>query len=280
LPSEDRSVKFGAAVLALTAVSCARHYSTTGVVLSVAPPAAVTISHDPFPDYMHAMTMPFALSGSARGVELTPGDRVSFRLAVTRNRSAIDRIAVLSASPADAGLRRTPAVSSLAAVGAVVPDFALVDQHERPVSLADMRGKVVLVSFIYTRCPLPDYCPRMIENFRAVRSRFAPEMDRDLVLFTVSFDPQYDTPARLAAYARSNRAETPGWHFLTGATAAIDRVCESFGIEHYPDEGLITHSLQTAVIGRDGRLSATIEGRAYTPRQLGDLVASALDSGR
>jgi protein SCO1 len=280
LQIEDCRLKIGVAVLALTAVSCAHHYSTTGVVLSVAPPATVTISHDPFPDYMPAMTMPFALSASARRVLLTPGDRVSFRLAVTRSGSAIDRIAVVSASPADAGLRRTPAVPSLASVGSVVPDFVLIDQHERPVSLADMRGKVVLVSFIYTRCPLPDYCPRMVENFRAVRSRFAAEMDHDLVLFTVSFDPQYDTPARLAAYARTNRAETPGWYFLTGAAAAIDHVCESFGIEYYPDEGLITHSLQTAVIGRDGRLRATIEGRAYTPRQLGDLVASALDSGR
>ena len=273
-------MKSAVVVLALTAVSCAHHYSTTGVVLSVAPPATVTISHDPFPGYMPAMAMPFALSGSARGVALTPGDRVSFRLAVTRHGSAIDRIAVVSASPADAGLRQTPAVSSVAGVGSLVPDFALIDQHERPVSLAARRGKVVLVSFIYTRCPLPDYCPRMIENFRAVSSRFASAMDRDLVMFIVSFDPQYDTPARLAEYARTNRAETPGWYFLTGAAAAIDRVCESFGIEYYPDEGLITHSLQTAVIGRDGRLSATIEGRAYTPRQLGDLVASALDSGR
>ncbi len=270
----------GAAVLALTATACVHRYSTTGVVVATAPPATVTISHDAFPNYMDAMTMPFALGGGARGVRLTPGDRVQFRLAVTKRGSVIDRIEVVSASPVDAGLQRTPAVPSLISVGSAVPDFTLIDQHDAPLSLASLRGKVVAVTFIYTRCPLPDYCPRMIENFRAVRARFADVMNRDLVLLTVSFDPQYDTPQRLADYAAANRAIAPGWHFLTGAPAQIERVCEALGIQYFAEEGLITHSLQTAVIGRDGRLAATVEGKAYTPRQLGDVIASALEGGR
>lgn len=224
--------------------------------------------------------MPFELSGSAVSVPLTAGDRVEFRLAVKGSRSFVDRISVISARPTDAGLQRTPAAPVLVAVGSEVPDFTLVDQHAAPLTLSSLRGKVVAVTFVYTRCPLPDYCPRMIENFRAVRARFADLMDRDLVLLTVSFDPQYDTPERLAAYAVANRAVTPGWHFLTGAPAQIERVCDAFGIQYYAEEGLITHSLQTAVIGRDGRLAATVEGRLYTPRQLGDVIASALGSGR
>jgi protein SCO1 len=135
----------------------------------------------------------------------------------------------------------------------------------------------VAVTFIYTRCPLPDYCPRMIENFRAVRGRLASRMDRDLVLLTISFDPTYDTPQRLAAYATSNRAGGPGWHFLTGDPANIERVCNAFGIQYFAEEGLITHSLQTAVIDRDGRLAATVDGKDFTPQQLGDLIATALD---
>ena len=99
----------------------------------------------------------------------------------------------------------------------------------------------------------------------------------DLVLLTVSFDPKFDTPATLARYARANRADTPGWHFLTGDAAKIERVCNAFGIQYFPDEGLITHSLETAVIDRDGRLAATVEGKDFTPRQLGDLVETVLD---
>ena len=148
-----------------------------------------------------------------------------------------------------------------------------------PVALSALKGKVVAVTFIYSRCPLPDYCPRMVENFKAVRERFAARMDKDLVLLTISFDPQYDTPAVLARYAASQRAGGPGWHFLTGDKASIERVCNAFGIEYWPEEGLITHSLQTAVVDRDGRLAATVEGKDFTPQQLGDLIGSVIDRG-
>ena len=94
---------------------------------------------------------------------------------------------------------------------------------------------------------------------------------------TVSFEPKYDTPATLAAYASANRAGGPGWHFLTGDPADIERVCNAFGIEYWPEEGLITHTLQTAVIDREGKLAATVEGKDFTPEQLGDLVGAVLD---
>jgi protein SCO1/2 len=167
-------------------------------------------------------------------------------------------------------------VPTLTPVGAVVPDFELVDQAGAAVRLSALKGKVVAVTFIYTRCPLPDYCPRMVENFRAVRSRLAARMDRDLVLLTISFDPQYDTPQMLTRYAASNRAGGPGWHFLTGEPAKIARVCDAFGIQYFAEEGLITHSLQTAVIDREGRLAATVEGKEFTPQQLGDLIEDVL----
>jgi protein SCO1/2 len=262
----------------LFASGCAQHYTTTGIVLSVDPPVSITISHDAFPGFMDAMSMPFALSGSARSVAVAPGDRVRFRLAVSHGTSFVDRIDVTSAAPVDAGLRRSPAVPALVPVGSIVPDFSLVDQSAEPLTLASLRGKVVAVTFIYTRCPLPDYCPRMIENFRAVRARFADRMDRDLVLLTVSFDPKYDTPERLASYAAANRVAVPGWYFLTGDAAQIERVCDAFGIQYFAEEGLITHSLQTAVVDRTGRLAATVEGKDFTPRQLGDLIAAVLTS--
>jgi protein SCO1/2 len=267
---------FVVAFVVILSAACAHHHTTTGLVLRVHSPSNVTISHDAFPGFMDAMVMPFDIKGDARDAKLTAGDRVRFRLAVKGGRSWIDRVEVISGAPVDAGLQQTPAVPALVPVGAPLPDFALTDQANRRVALSDLKGKVVAVTFIYTRCPLPDYCPRMVTNFRAVRDRFAARMDRDLVLLTISFDPKFDTPETLAAYATSERAGGPGWHFLTGDSANIERVCNAFGIQYWAEEGLITHSLQTAVIDRDGRLAATVEGKDFSPRQLGDLVESVL----
>lgn len=263
--------------VALTITACASHHSTTGLVLRVDKPGStVTISHDAFPGYMDAMAMPFDLKGSARTAKLSPGDRVKFRLSMKSGRSWVDRVEVVSAAPIDAGLQNTPAVPVLVPVGAAMPDFELTDQAGQPVSLSALKGKVVAVTFIYSRCPLPDYCPRMVENFKALRQRFEPRMNRDLVLLTISFDPRYDTPEVLMKYASAQRAGGPGWHFLTGDPKRIERVCNAFGIQYWAEEGLITHSLQTAVIDRDGRLAATVEGKDFTPQQLEDLVGAVL----
>jgi protein SCO1/2 len=265
--------------VALTFCACAAHHTTTGLVLRVDKSGAtVTISHDAFPGYMDAMVMPFDMKGSARAATLTPGDRVKFRLAMKGGRSWVDRVELISAAPVDAGLQNTPAAPVLVPVGTAMPDFELTDQAARPVALSALKGKVVAVTFIYSRCPLPDYCPRMVENFKALRDRFAARMDRDLVFLTISFDPRYDTPEVLAKYAASQRAGGPGWHFLTGDPAKIERVCNAFGIQYWAEEGLITHSLQTAVIDREGRLAATVEGKDFTPAQLGDLVGAVLDA--
>ena len=264
--------------LLFSIAGCARHYTTTGVVLHIDRPGArVTISHDAFPGFMDAMAMPFDLEDAARDTPVTPGDRVRFRLSIKGSRSWVDRLEIISAARRDAGLQQTPAVATLVPVGTAIPDFELVDQAGLPVTLAALKGQVVAVTFIYTRCPLPDYCPRMVENFRALRDRFADRIGRDLVLLTISFDPRYDTPDVLRKYAAGSGAGGPGWHFLTGAAPRIARVCAAFGIEYVADQGLITHSLETAIIDREGRLAATVEGKDFTPRQLGDLVASILD---
>jgi protein SCO1/2 len=163
-----------------------------------------------------------------------------------------------------------------ARVGDVVPDFSLTSHHGGEVSLSSLRGKVAAIAFIYTRCPLPDYCPRMMTNFRAVKERFADRLNRDVVLLTVTFDPQYDTAQTLGQYARRYGADVGGWHFLTGTKEQVARVCELFGVEFWPEEGLITHTLRTAVVDRQGRLAATLEGRDYSGTQLGDLLGEVL----
>ena len=189
-------------------------------------------------------------------------------------RSWVDRVEVVSAAPVDAGLQQTPARPVLVPVGAAMPDFELTDQAGQPVALSALKGKVVAVTFIYSRCPLPDYCPRMVENFkRDPRSVRGADGSR-----SGAPDHQLRSAVRharrsCAQYAASQRAGGPGWHFLTGDPAKIERVCNAFGIQYWAEEGLITHSLQTAVIDRDGRLAATVEGKDFTP-------AAARRSGR
>jgi protein SCO1 len=181
----------GSALL-FSIAGCARHYTTTGLVLHIDRPGAlVTISHDAFPGFMDAMAMPFDLKDAARDTPLTPGDRVRFRLSIKGSRSWVDRLEIVSAARRDAGLQQTPAVATLVPVGSAIPDFELVDQAGLTVALSALKGQVVAVTFIYTRCPLPDYCPRMVENFRALRDRFADRIGRDLVLLTISFDPRH-----------------------------------------------------------------------------------------
>jgi protein SCO1 len=267
----------GLLFLALAVSGCAASHQARGLVLRVEPQtSSVTVSHEAIPGLMDAMVMPFTVKDARELADVRPGDRIAFRIRLRKGTTEVDRVRLLSAAAVDAGMALSPPAPTLARVGEEVPGFALTDQRGALVSLESLRGKVVAITFIYTRCPLPDYCPRMMTNFDAVRKRFADRLGRDLTLLTVTFDPKFDTPATLQQYAEQFRANVDGWHFLTGSAEEIAQVCRLFGVEYFSDEGLITHTLQTAVVDRDGRLAATVEGKDYTGRQLGDLIESLL----
>jgi len=263
---------------AALAVGCAAHHQSRGLVLKVDPTAStVTVSHDDIPGYMNAMVMPFTVRDPKAMSDVRPGDRIGFRLNIRKDRSWIDRLELLSAAPANTGLTQSPSISTLVPLGSRVPDFSLTNQDGQPISLESLRGSVVAVTFIYTRCPLPDYCPRMITNLQAIERRFPDRVGRDLALAAITFDPQHDTPPQMKQYAQAFKVDRPGWQFLTGTIDDVSRVCAMFGVEFWPDEGLITHTLQTAVIDRDGKLVATVEGKDYSGKQLADLVGETLE---
>jgi protein SCO1 len=271
------TVRAAVIVSAFVLPACASSHAARGVVLSVEPESRlVTVSHDAIPGFMDAMVMPFTARTREELVDVQPGDRIAFKIRTRDGETLIDGVKLLSAARVDAGALASPPKPVLVPIGQPLPDFTLVDQHAREVSLSSLRGKVVAVTFIYTRCPLPDYCPRMMANLLELKARFQERLGKDLVLLTVSFDPKYDTPEQLRAYAKNYRADVPGWHFLTGSSEQVARVCEAFGVEYFPDEGLITHTLQTAIVDREGRLAAAVEGKDYTARQLVDLVELAL----
>ena len=154
----------------------------------------------------------------------------------------------------------------------VVPDFTLIDQNRENVTLSQFRGKLVALTFIYTRCPLPNFCFRMSNNFGVLHRRFAQQMGKELVLLSVTFDPEHDQPETLAEYARTWTKDANGWHFLTGSPAQISRICREVGMTSWQDEGLMTHSLHTVIVDRQGRIAANLEGNEYTAQQLTDLI--------
>jgi protein SCO1/2 len=162
-------------------------------------------------------------------------------------------------------------------IGARVPDFTLIDHTRQSVRFSSLAGKVVVANFIYTRCALPQFCLRVSNNFGVLQKRFAKELGKDVVLLTITFDPQRDTPEALAAYASQWKPDPKTWHFLTGPVTDVRKVCALFGVEYFPDEGLMNHSLHTVVIDRKGALVANIEGNSHSPEQLGDLVFAQLN---
>ena len=265
-----------------------KRYSVRGMVLRVDPATRTfTVSHEAIEGLMSAMIMPFEVRDARDLMPLAPGALVDFTLVIGAQAGYASDIHVRKYQTAEqdpltarrlALLKKAAgrAVAPLAA-GQPVPDFTLIDQAGQPVRFSTLvAGKVVGLNFVYTRCALPQFCLRSSNVFSVMQRRFARQYGRDLVLLTVTFDPERDTPDVLATYAARFNADPKMWRFLTGKTADVRRVCGLFGIESYLDEGLLNHSLHTAVIDRQGRLVSNIEGNQYTPEQLGDLILDVL----
>ena len=135
---------------------------------------------------------------------------------------------------------------------------------------------MVVISFMYTRCALPNYCFRLSTNLSRLQKRFHDRLGRDLILLSITFDPAHDQPAQLADYAKNWKADPAAWHMLTGSAADVQNVCREFGVVAYPDEGLLIHSLHTVIVDRQGNLAANLEGNEFTAAQLGDLVETVM----
>lgn len=264
-------------------------HDVRGMVLTVdAARMTIVVSHDSIPGVMPAMTMPFEVRSRRELDGLVPGAVVTFTLVVSKESAHAEAVRIVryeSVEQDPLTARRLRLLRSMTggaattpvAIGQTVPDFTLTDQTRARVALSQFRGKVVALNFVYTSCVLPQFCYRLANHFSVVQRRFQARMGRDLVLLTVTFDPARDTPERLAEYARQWNADASVWRFLTGTVDDVARVCRLFGVDAFPDEGLISHSTRTVVIDRRGSLAASIEGNQHTAAQLGDLVGAVLN---
>ena len=263
-------------------------YGVTGLVVDVRPESRTFVaSIDAIPGFMAAMVMPFEVRDAAELRGVTRGATVEFTLVVSATASWAERISVrrvenLEQDPLAA--RRLALIDEFTSgraarqveAGGIVPDFRLTDHKHQPVSLSDFRDKVVAVNFTYTTCQLPDFCLRIVNHFGALQRRFASALGSDLTFITITFDPARDQPDVLDRYAAQWKANHETWRFLTGTVADVRPVLELFGMAAFMNEGLMDHGLRTAIIGRDGRLVANLEGNHYSTDQLGDLLAAVL----
>ena len=276
-------------VFLLAIPAWAAQYSATGMVLKVdRAHKTFLVSCQSIPGFMDAMTMPFDVRESKELEGLVPGVMVQFTLVVDGGTSYAEHIKLrpyqsVEQDPLTAKrlkllnhISNPATVSKQLAIGELVPDFTLTDQNQQRVTLSRYRGKVVALNFIYTSCALPNFCYRISNNFGVLQRRLKEQLGRELVLLTVTFDPQRDQPDVLNRYASNWKADPATWHFLTGPVPAVDRVTNMFGMDFFPEEGLMNHSLHTAVIDRQGALVANIEGNQFTADQLVDLVKTIL----
>lgn len=256
-----------------------RQYELRGQILAVEPARnEVLIRHEDIKGFMPAMTMPFTVADKALLSGKEPGDLVTAVLVVTDTSAHLSALTRTGHAP----LETAPVVSDAPRVlmpGDPVPDALLVDQDGTPRPFSSYRGHRVAVTFIYTRCPLPEYCPLMDRQFAAVQKTIqSTRALQDVRLVTVTLDPDFDTPPVLKRHAERRNADPAIWSFVTGEPSDVARFAHQFGIYTERDAGTganLVHNLRTAVVDAEGRIAAVHSGNDWTPAELvADLEAT------
>ena len=275
-------------------VSAQKRYPFTGRIVSVDSQAqSAIIDGDAIPGFMDAMAMPYKIKPAATLNHLIPGDSVSAEVVVVSSGAKNDDAApdywlenvkvIAHIDPSHA-----PGRSSLhmPAPGEEVPDFSFTNQSGKLISLKQYRGKVLFVTFIYTRCPFPDFCPRMSGNFAEIYKQAATNAAlTNAHLLSVSFDPEHDRPKVLRDYGFSvahthESALFNRWEFAAPRLADLPRLADFFALTIQPEGGTITHNLSTVVIGPDGKIVKWYHGGDWQPSDLiKDATAGSVPKG-
>jgi protein SCO1 len=246
-----------------------RRFDLKGKVVSVdRGRREATIAHEEIKGFMDAMTMPFSVKDDWALEALKPGQSIEATLNVTSDKAWIEGLRI---SQKEAISGTAPATLD-PKLGEEVPDFSLLNQDNKPIHIRQYRGKPLLLTFIYTRCPLPDYCPRTSKNFSDIRRelRSLPATTIQPHLLTISFDTDFDTPAVLRSYAGRymNPVDYRDWEFASGSSDEIKKITGYFGLSYWKESGQITHNLVTALIGPNGKLVRLYKGKEWTPKQV------------
>ncbi len=250
-----------------------KRYDLKGKVLVVEPDKhLVTVSHEDIKGYMPAMTMPFTVPSESDLKILAPDDQITATLVVDGSQAWLEDLIITrqSTNPSSA----MPGVV-MAKEGDEVPNFTLRNQDNREIRMKNYRGKTLLLTFIYTRCPVPDYCTLMSNNFAQIERALGqdPRMYEKTHLLSVSIDPAYDTPEVLRSYgaAHTERYEKETfahWEFAGGTSAQVKEIAQYFGLTYFPDKDQIIHGLRTVIVKPDGRVGKIYTGNDWKPEEV------------
>lgn len=251
-------------------------FAVKGLIKEVKPShKLVTIEHEKIPDYMDAMTMDFDVRNTNELTGLSAGDYVSFRMIVQPKDAWIDQITRLTNSTkpvanAPDTFRRVRDVDPLN-IGDPLPEYHFTNEMNQAVSFTDFKGEALGITFLFTRCPFPTFCPRMASNFDEALKKLKADTNAptNWHLLTITFDPAFDTPPVLKSYAKRYTYDPARWNYLTGELIDITAIAEQFGLMFWrpdPNEVAgISHNLRTAVIDAQGRVQKVFTDNNWKP---------------
>jgi protein SCO1/2 len=259
-----------------TATEKVRRYDTHGIVQGISPDReTIDIQHEDIPGFMPSMTMPFSVHDRKEISDLKLGEPISFRVTVTEKELLVDQIkrvpaqdvhlpvATLAPPPAAADVKRLKEGDS-------VPSFSVTDQDGKSVTLETFRGKPLVLTFIFTRCAVPKFCPLMTSNFaelqNAIKDGAGPLAGTRLM--SVTLDPAFDTAQILKDYGAFNHADAGIWKLVTGAPNEIDRLVGAFSVYRQTEGGTLSHGLATALVNPDGTIKKIWRGNAWSPAEI------------
>jgi len=262
----------------------AKRYELQGRVVAVdAANRQLTIAHQEIPGFMEAMTMPYLVSNSNDWVfrAIAPGDQIRATLVVTDRAELQDISFTKGSDSAGDGTSQL----HIPQPGEAVPDITLINQNGRTISLKEFDGKALLLTFIYTRCPFPDYCPRMSSNFAQVLEQLQknPQAFAGSQLLSISIDPEHDQLAALRSYGQRYVGRVDPnfqhWQFASGSPEQVRKAADFFGLAYTRKDGQIIHGLSTVLIGKDGKVFKVYSGNAWKPDEVASDMIAATSGG-
>lgn len=236
-----------------------RTFTSQGIIKAVEEDGRMlVIAHEAIAGYMGAMTMPFKVKNPDELAGLGPGDLVSFRLSVTETKSWIDRIAKVSTASGQSAANQQPETTRPAPPRSRHPllSYAFTNELGQPVRLGDFHGQALGITFFFTRCPIPDFCPRLSKNFAEACAKLEslPNAPTNWHFLSITFDPEFDTPPVLKAYGQTYHYDPQHWNFLTGPVDKIRELASLSNVTFEKDNGLFNHNFRTLIIDAEGHL--------------------------
>jgi len=251
----------GCAVLFAACQHGARRYQLRGQVMdkNVAT-NEITVDHEDIPGFMQAMTMPYKVKDSAVVQEVEPGDKIAAEIVVANNGNDYWLEDVRITDESGRKTTKAPAPAQRLAAGERVPNLPLINQDGKTIHLDDFEGKAVLLTFIYTRCPMPNFCPRLSSQFARIHDNLekTPEAYAKTHLLTVSFDPKYDTAPVLRryglAYLDNDASGFAQWDFASAGPSDLRKLANAFGLVYFEQGNQIAHSMDIVLISPEGTI--------------------------